>query len=340
MIADYLSHYPDYKRAISGMDAVAGVKRYRCDDGASCGMRVAEVYTAAGLRYTVLLDRGMDIGEASFRGVPVSFNGKGGVFRADYAQSCTGGFAQSFHAGLLYTCGLDNVGAPCEYNGKLLPQPGSRTFLPAYDVCCSEAFEGDDYVLRVRGKMRQASIFGENILLTREIVSRAASATITVTDTIENQGSSDYEYMLLYHCNFGFPLVSADSRVTTNHTKASFFETNHAYPRVPQAAEYQGFTEAQKTFSEFVFKLQEPTSEKISARVENPRVGIAAELRCDVAELPCFTQWVNLAEQDYVLGLEPGTHYPAGRAKVADKAARVAPLGTRQHSVTITIEEL
>jgi hypothetical protein len=184
---EYCSGLPfDYYRALSGTEAAAGINRYRSDDGPSYGMRIAEVYTAAGLRYSVLLDRGMDIGIASFRGIPMSFVGKNGVIRADYALASPNGFHQYFSAGLLSTCGLENVGEPCESDGKQFAMHGTRTFLPAYEICCTSENEKDGHILRVRGKMRIASIFGENILLIRELISGAESGSIEIVDSIEN----------------------------------------------------------------------------------------------------------------------------------------------------------
>ena len=75
-------------------------------------MRIAEVYTAAGLRYAVLLDRGMDISMASFRGIPAAFLGKNGAMRTDYTMTSPKGFFQYFTAGLFFTYGLENVGDP------------------------------------------------------------------------------------------------------------------------------------------------------------------------------------------------------------------------------------
>jgi hypothetical protein len=320
------------------MEAVAGINRYRADDGPACGMRIAEVYTGAGLRYSILLDRGMDIGLASFRGVPVAFVSKGGIMRTDYALACPKGFPQYFSAGLLTTCGLENVGEPCEANGKLLRMHGSRTFLPAYDVCSSADFEGNRYLIRVRGKMRCASLFGENILLAREFVSGSESGEIEIHDTIENQGSANYSYMLMYHVNFGFPLVSRDSCISTNHTEVFFLET----ASIPEPALYQRFTSPCETFSELTFEMRKPKEKEVRVRLENPHIGLQAVLRYDAEALPCFTEWINLAEQDYVLGLEPGTHYPIGRNKAEAAGILVSLLpGERQeYSLRIDLNTL
>jgi hypothetical protein len=315
MEKDYLDLYPDLSRCLSNMEAAAGIDRYRFDDGAALGMRALDIYTAAGLRYTILLDRGMDIGRASFRGVPVAFVNKSGYMAKDYAMASPGGFYQYFTGGLVFTCGLENVGEICELNGTVPRMHGSRTFLSAYDVCTFQGYEDGEYTLRVKGKMRQASLFGENILLTREIISRAKDSGIMIHDIIENQGSVDYEYMLMYHINFGFPLVSPDSTIITNHEEVFFLGTK----KNPEKAEYQHFSAPQKTFSELTFELHKPRDNHVLAGLQNNRLGLEARVLCDSGELPCFTEWVNLSEQDYVVGLEPGTHFPLGRKKTGEE---------------------
>ena len=345
MKEDFLRYYSDlsfdYRRALSGMEAVAGINRYRSDDGPSFDTRVAEVYTAAGLRYSVLLDRGMDIGMASFRGIPVAFLGKNGVMRTDYAIASPKGFFQYFTAGLLFTCGPENVGDPCESDGRTLAMHGTRTFLPTYGICCSAENEKGEYVLRVRGKMRIASLFGENITLVRELVSKAETSSVEIIDTIENQGSSVYEYMLLYHINFGFPLVSPDSTIHTNHDEVRYL-TGLGKPAdaIPRPEEYQTFAAPQKAFSEVAFEMRKVRGNPVCAELENRKLGIRASVSCNPENLPCLTEWINLMEQDYVLGIEPGTHYPIGRAAAKETGglASLLPGETKTYSVSIMLE--
>jgi hypothetical protein len=51
------------------------------------------------------------------------------------------------------------------------------------------------------------AVFGENLVLTRRIEAALGGATIGVTDRVENRGFRPTPHMLLYHYNFGFPLL-------------------------------------------------------------------------------------------------------------------------------------
>ena len=52
---------------------VAGMRRYRLEEGRADGMNAVEVRTGGGLDFTVYPSRAMDIGQATFRGVPLAW---------------------------------------------------------------------------------------------------------------------------------------------------------------------------------------------------------------------------------------------------------------------------
>ena len=55
--------------------------------------------------------------------------------------------------------------------------------------------------------MRQARLFGENLLLRRRITTALGSSAIQIEDELTNEGWNR-AHMLMYHFNLGFPLVS------------------------------------------------------------------------------------------------------------------------------------
>ena len=71
-------------------------------------------------------------------------------------------------------------------------------------------------MIRIAGTVRQAKVFGECLLLHREITTQLGSNALVVRDVVENAGARAEPAMLLYHCNFGYPIVSADSRIVTS----------------------------------------------------------------------------------------------------------------------------
>ena len=72
------------------------------------GMRALHLYNAAGLELIVLPDRGFDIWDARFKGLPLTWLAPGSPFPPDWGAD---GLRQ-FNGGLLTTCGLTHVGPP------------------------------------------------------------------------------------------------------------------------------------------------------------------------------------------------------------------------------------
>ena len=55
----------------------------------------------------------------------------------------------------------------------------------------------------MRGEVREACVFEENMLLTREVRVRTEKNAYQVIDRVENQGFEPTPMMLIYHVNFG-----------------------------------------------------------------------------------------------------------------------------------------
>jgi len=60
-------------RYVADMAQLAGIKPVAFQDGPEAGVRALEFHTGAGLAFTVLADRAMDVGLAEIDGVPLSF---------------------------------------------------------------------------------------------------------------------------------------------------------------------------------------------------------------------------------------------------------------------------
>lgn len=322
----------ELRKRVGDLSQVAGAVKFQYSDGKAAGTEAIEVRNGSGLRFVVLPGRGMDIAYAELNGVPFSYISKTGVVNACHYDEED--FLRSFTAGLLTTCGLTYMGAGCVDEGKTLGLHGRIANTPAYDVGITQQWQGDDFVISVRGKVREATVFGENMVLTRTITTRLGDNQIHIHDEIENVGFSASPVMVLYHFNFGFPLLSGDSVLTTNCTDVK--------PRdaaaEPGLGECCKFAEPTPNYSEQVFSRKAVAQSY--ARLENPTLGKAVELRFNGAELPYLIEWKQVGEQDYVVGLEPGTNPPGGRAAArADGTLMfLEPQQKREHSLTVVFE--
>ncbi|HEY1056169.1 MAG TPA: DUF4432 family protein, partial [Emticicia sp.] len=101
-----------WRNKISNPAQLGGIETSILDNGLGRGNRIAWINTGTGLRYKVILDRGMDIADAFYNQHSLAWLSHGG-FPAPQPQSDKGiDWLRTFGGGLLTTCGLSHVGGP------------------------------------------------------------------------------------------------------------------------------------------------------------------------------------------------------------------------------------
>ena len=322
------------RERIGDMTQVAGATLLTYGEGKAAGSRAVEVRTGSGLRFVISPDRGMDITYAAFKDIPLSYISKTGpVAPAHYDET---DFLRSFTAGLLTTCGMTYMGAPCVDEGVSLGLHGRVGNTPATDLSIRQEWVGEDYIITVSGKVRESTVFGENLVLTRTVTTRLGESAVHIHDRVENEGVADTPLMMLYHMNFGYPLVSA----------ATVLETNCTGLRPRDEAALPGLSEA-AVFSDPILGYDEQcfyrdaTGESYAA-LRNPCLGLTARIDFDGAQLPYLVEWKQMGQQDYVVGLEPGTNTPEGRAyaRANGTLAYLAPGAVKEHDIRFSVEEI
>jgi hypothetical protein len=325
-------------RRVGRLDQAAGIEPFVLDDGSARGVRALRVSTGSGLSFTVLPDRGMDLDAAEYRGVPLAWLSHTGVVASSFREMVGESWLRSFHGGLLVTCGLQNVGPPSERNGESLGLHGRISNIPASRVSHEAQWDEAGCVLEARGEVREAQVFGVNLVLRRKISARVGEPRIRIEDTVENEGFDPAPLMLLYHINLGWPLLDETSRLV-----------GPGAPPEPRDEEAQAgletwdrFPGPTPGFKERVF-LHSPKAGAggwAEARLENPALegGLALSIRFRPEELPEFVQWTMTGEGTYVLGLEPAT-CRVGGYQVEEQAGRVIWLGPGEvHRSQVEIE--
>jgi hypothetical protein len=294
----------DLRRLVGDLAQVAGIRLVELTDGRVRGMRAADVYTGSGFRFQVLLDRGLDIGAAEQAGRPLAFLHPALGPPALHERPGLG-WLRTFGGGLVTTCGLDHFGPP-DPEGEGYGLHGRASHLPAESVRVRREWRGDEYVLELEGETRQARLFGENLRLERRISTRLGATSLLLEDRVTNEGFRPASLAVLYHCNFGFPVVSPDSELLVRDRSVR--------PRDEAAraglADHLRFGAPQAGFAEQVF-FHEPrvgSAGLAVAAVVNRALGFGAYVCWRAAELPVLAHWKMTGEGEYVCGLEPSTH--------------------------------
>ncbi|MBR4934081.1 MAG: DUF4432 family protein, partial [Clostridia bacterium] len=90
-----------------------------------------------------------------------------------------------------------------------LPLHGTLSHIPAELY----ALEESDDALLVKLKIRDTTLFGRKLVLNRIYRFSYTDNSFEVTDTVTNEADTESPYMIMYHCNMGYPLLDENSIV-------------------------------------------------------------------------------------------------------------------------------
>lgn len=307
-------HY--YQQYIGDIDGYF-LKKYRCCDGKMDGVRAIDIRNSKGLQMTVLPDRCLDIPYLYYKGTQIAFCSKTGIVAPSYfTEDGSRGFLRNFNGGFLTTCGLTYTGASCEDNNEVLGAHGTIGNTPASQVSCKVNYDNTDVTVDIKGNVRQAKVFDENMLLNRKIVCETETNIIRICDTVANEGFTVQPLMVLYHFNFGYPMLS-------EHTKL-YFNSDKVTPRdsvAKKGVEKHNVMEAPSpAFDEQVFFHHFNSKKELGQiLVHNEKLNLAVLLCFDLKVCPWLMEWKCLKSGDYALGIEPANCHVLGRAAAKER---------------------
>lgn len=325
----------ELRKRCGDLNALCGIRDYVFNDGPARGVRAFQLNNGRGIEMTVLADRGLDIPYLSFKGHNVGLLNKVGV-RSPYLYREDGaaGFLKQFYAGLLTTGGLSYAGAACEDEGRQLGLHGPYDNLPASQARAFADYEGDDKVLRVCGEVREAEVFGPNLLLRRQLTLDTERNELHIHDVVENQGFAASPLMMVYHINFGYPLLDVGAR--------TYYSARDIEPRTEFAAQgldSYDLMEAPEVGrdEQCYFHTNSPVGEAF-AMLHNEKLGIAAAVRYSANELPLLCEWKCMRAGEYALGLEPTLCGVVSRAEVREKGELAFIGAGEERTFDVTVE--
>ena len=328
----------DVERYSGRSEQLFGVRLAELSEGRERGLRIAELRNGGGWNLTVLLDRGLDVGNADFRGVPLAFLCPGEFAAPAFFSDRGVEWLRNWGGGLVTGCGLRNVGSPGEAGGESFSLHGRLSNIPARDVRTGRCQVAGQETLYVEGNVRETRMFGENLLLTRRVSTPVGGDTVMIEDTVTNAGFTPEPVFLLYHTNWGFPMVHEDSRLeAVSHSVKG--RDAAATADVGKWMEMQPPTPG---YAEQVFYHDIPAGADgfATMTLHSPLAGLRAEVGWRKKELPFLAQWKMMGQGAYVTGLEPSNCHVDGRA--AELAGQpqcvLAPGEARSFAVRLRIQ--
>lgn len=290
---------------VSNDDSLLCIQRYCLQEGKAAGTQMIRVSNATGLELHIAVDRSLDMAELRFRGVSLGYLSATGITHPSYYEPEGYGWLRSFYGGFMATCGLDQVGEPCQVNGSHYGLHGRISNCPAEQICTEVRRGGRKLEGIVSGVIRQACQQGEAYLLRRTYHFSDDSAAFTFTDEIENLSGKAVPLQLLYHFNLGYPFLSPSLQMELPPAKTEGWDEVSE----SKCDQYMDCTDPEElTLLHHLKEPQKPTQLILKNQ------GIRLCLGFDGEKLPILAQWRLLQPREYVLAFEPTNNHLRGLA--------------------------
>jgi hypothetical protein len=284
---------------VSRPDAVAEIRELLGDPRSGPRGRAYRITTACGISVEVLPERGLDLGSLWFASYPIAWRSPL-ESRGAFTDPAGEGWIGKFSGGMLATAGLDNIGPGHDGMGL----HGSHHNTAATDVAIRRTADAG---VVIEGVVDSARAFGRKVYLYRRIAIAADRAELTLTDRIVNEGTTAEGVPVLYHMNFGAPLVLPGTEIdvaAANHEPRDVAAQRFTWEHFPQPIE---------EVMESVWGhtgLERDAAGKAYARVHSAQLGITATVSWNADELPRCLEWIYPTRNAWALGIEP-TNAPA-----------------------------
>ena len=269
---------------ISNFQQVASIRRYTLSEGREKGLDVLDCDNGK-IRFLLNVSKACDIMQFYHEGQNMSFVSKNGFTKREIS------FLRRFEGGMLYTCGLDSVGGRDGFELH-----GTLHNIPA-EIIRAECNENG---ITVEAIIRDTALFGKNLVLKRKIFTAIGGDSVTLEDTLVNEGYKTEEYCLLYHINVGYPMLDNGAKVIAD---VESYTPRTAWAKQNEATMYEmnASTPNQEETCYFL-NLKKP-----EITLVNEKNGKEFTVSYSGDTLPCFVEWKSMASGDYALGLEPCT---------------------------------
>ncbi|NLJ40908.1 MAG: aldose 1-epimerase family protein [Clostridiales bacterium] len=312
----------------------AGTRHYILSEGNNYGTRAVDVKTGSGLEYTVVKDRGMDISLASYKGINLVYLTNNGEVNPAFYESQGSEWLRTFFGGLLTTCGTTYLGPPCIDDGEELGLHGRHSSIPATRVCDLSDFDTGE--IRITGRVEESVLYGNMHVVLRDIHSKIGKSVITIEDRVRNIKSKDSPFTILYHINFGYPLLDEHSEVYVT------------------SAEYHAYDDYSQGFIDDIYSFEKPGNNNYEknywhsfdenkgaayAIIANRELmdGLAVYIKFDPRVLPYLNHWKVEDELDYVLALEPSNTFCYSRKELREKGLLPILKGHEERKIEVEI---
>jgi hypothetical protein len=169
------------------------------------------------------------------------------------------------------------------------------------------------YRIKLAGLLKEKTFAFSNLETRTELVIEPGTGALHLHDRLTNNSDSVSPYQIIYHTNFGRPVLGEGARILAP-VKCVVPLDDAATKNLENWQSYLG---PNCGFVEELFglELRADTKRRTLVALVGQDGNSGAALRFSLDQLPFFTLWknTNSDQQGYVTGLEPGSNYPHPR---------------------------
>jgi hypothetical protein len=240
---------------------------------------------------------------------------------------------------MLVRCGYEWTGHPgVDDNGQLLSLHGRVQNTPASQVKVI-IDDTPPHTITIEGTVAENTFKKAELVTKTSLSVTPGESSFSINDTLTNQSDYEDEYQIIYHSNFGKPILEKGAKVHAAAAEISPFN-QYAEQGLENWQTYLGPT---KDYDEMVFNLK-PIGDKNDNSLtvlHNQSGNLGVSVQYNVTQLPALTLWKNTdtTQQGYVTGIEPGTSYAYNTKfqRPLGLVPTIAPGESKQFDLTYTV---
>ena len=247
------------------------------------------------------------------------------------------GWLEGFNE-MMVRCGYEWTGHPVTADGQIYTLHGKAGNTPASQVEV-EVADAAPHEIRIRGLVKESTFKKADLQTMTELRYVPGSNSFSLHDVLTNYADYPHDYQIIYHSNFGMPILEEGARFLAPMASISPFN-DYAKEGLKTWQTYAGPT---KGFDEMVFNIQPLSGEdhQTLAAVVNKAGDKGASIQFDTRQLPVLTLWKNTdtVKQGYVTGIEPGTNYayPVTIEREQKRVKQLEPGASTEFDLTYTL---
>lgn len=239
---------------------------------------------------------------------------------------------------MMVRCGFEWTGHAVSADGMMYTLHGRAQNTPVSKLVIDVADKAP-YTITVKGLIKENTFKKSNLETWASLIYVPGTQQFTIHDVVKNEGDYTRDYQIIYHSNYGTPILDEGARFVAPVKEISPFN-DYAKDGLQTWQTYLGPT---KGFDEMVFNVY-PYSDangQTQVMVANKAGDKGAGISFNTKQLPVLSLWKNTdtLKQGYVTGLEPGTSfaYPVTIEREQKRVRHLDPGQSTEFTLTYSL---